>query len=64
MKKARKRRVFPVSTEPIMKINQVRFNPNENAYKTYAIGYENGLIRIRTLQLLRMDKKTAPLVKT
>lgn len=49
MKKARKRRIFAIKTNPIMRIDHIKINQNAKAYKIYAIGYQNGLVRIKTI---------------
>lgn len=51
------RRVYSLEEDPIMKVNQVMINPNENSNRTYAIGYENGLIRIKTVGLMKKPYK-------
>uniref|UniRef100_A0A182Y1U3 Uncharacterized protein n=1 Tax=Anopheles stephensi TaxID=30069 RepID=A0A182Y1U3_ANOST len=35
---------------PAVRLNQIRWNPNCNAYKYYAIGYQAGFVRVRVLR--------------
>lgn len=59
-KRARKRRVYPFTKNTIMRIDHVAINPNENSCRTYAIAYQNGLVRIKIINLIKKNKINDP----
>lgn len=45
----------PIEEYPLTQINQIRCNRNADAYKFYALGYQAGFVRIRSLRQVKWD---------
>lgn len=43
----------PIEEYPLTQINQIRCNRNADAYKFYALGYQAGFVRIRSLRQVK-----------
>lgn len=43
----------PIEEYPLTQINQIRCNRNADSYKFYALGYQAGFVRIRSLRQVK-----------
>lgn len=44
---------FPYDMYPIISLNKLAWNPNEDSYRYIAIGYEAGFVRLQCVKFMR-----------